>query len=48
MPLFEHWLHLHPWDLERLTRAEVAQRLHWVQERAKAIGQLGEMEGEDV
>lgn len=29
-PLFEHWLNLKPWDLERMTRSQVEQRLEWI------------------
>jgi len=28
--MFEHWLGLKPWDLERMTRAQVAHRLAWL------------------
>ena len=37
-PLFEHWLGLRPWDLDRMTRAQVTQRLEWLKEAQRERG----------
>lgn len=35
-PLFEHLLGLKPWDLERMSRAQVAHRLAWVKKNVES------------
>lgn len=32
-PLFEHYLNLKPWDLERMTLEDVVIRLDWIKHR---------------
>jgi hypothetical protein len=35
-PLFEHLLGLKPWDLERMTRAQVTWRLDWLKRQRES------------
>ena len=35
-PLFEHLLGLKPWDLERMTRAQVEFRLAWLKRQRES------------
>lgn len=39
-PWFEHLLGLKPWDLERLTTAQVVDRLIWVKDQLEQTRQL--------
>jgi hypothetical protein len=41
-PLFEHKLGLKPWDLERMTRAQVAYRLAWLKQDRDAGRELAD------
>jgi hypothetical protein len=35
-PLFEHWLGLKPWDLERMTLSQVTGRLAWIKNQVES------------
>ena len=43
-PMFEHWLGLKPWDLERMTLDQVAHRLSWLkrrEEESRGVSDVG-------
>jgi hypothetical protein len=45
-PLFEHWLGLKPWDLDRLSRAQVEYRLAWLKQHRDRTSGIGEVAGD--
>jgi hypothetical protein len=42
--LFEHWLNLKPWDLERMTVRQVQFRLWWIKQEKKRREQEPEVD----
>jgi hypothetical protein len=38
--LFEHWLNLKPWDLERMSMSQVFERLEWVKAEKAEVDRL--------